>query len=155
MNPEWRKLQFVGWVTNGTQAKLWLSRVSSFVSVVWVYVRAAKQIGNTLFLYQTVFIHKNDIAKGFLCRNNIFVMERCLETFESLRIKVPFDLFSLFNSNLHQTLLHLGKSIYIFFRTLTPLSGIIIDRIHENIKEIFPIYGFRLTKCRPFVEHIS
>jgi hypothetical protein len=34
-----------------------------------------------------------------------------------------------------------------------PLSSIILDGIHKYFKVVFPVYGFRLTIFRSFVEH--
>ena len=87
--------------------------------------------------------------------------DRCLATFGSLKIDVERVLIyslSVFNSNLYKrphTLHSFGKSIQVLLFTIFPLSGIVLDGIHNNFKVMFPVYGFRLTIFRPYSEHIS
>ena len=64
---------------------LWLSRISSFVSVFGVYGTL-----NTSCLYQTIymmcFTYENNIVRGFVCRDNSIPVMDVRQMFCNIRV---------------------------------------------------------------------
>lgn len=91
-------------------------------------------------IIKKTWVDKYDSVRGLACRyKNIcnggqtVVLLIDIYLFLNYALYKPPHSFNLF-----------GKSIYVFSVTFCPLSAIIVNRIHTNVKVRIPIYGFTL-----------
>ena len=137
-----------------------ISRISSFVYVVGVYVGLPSKncqylipllssLGNVIYIqiknrycYESCQQGKQNTCYG--SKTGAFATFGCLEIdfsrvlIETLSI---FNTIACFNFNLYLTAAtHSGRESNIFSITLCLLFVIFLDRIHKNVKAMFPIY---------------